>query len=149
MLEILIQSFVDDRWLQIEDEIGAITPEMPLKEALLVIGKTMFHYIATDKNIMMILLREQNVLSEQYSSTFNHHIQAVINKTVFLLKEKAEKNEIRSLDYFMMANQFCSSIYIYILQNTLFGKNNFYRIPSEEYLKSVINYSMEVWKKNT
>lgn len=146
ILDTIIQGFVDERWKQIEQEMAEITPDLLLEKALRKLGNIMFHYIGTDKSMLMILMREQNILSDQYSETFKHHIKSVIQKTAYILQSKAEMQEIRSLNFFMMANQFCSSIYIYILQSALFGENNFYSLDPEAYLQSVVEYSLETWR---
>ncbi len=46
----------------------------------------------------------------------------------------------------MMANQFWSAIYTYILQNTLFGERNLYSVGKDEYLEEIINYTQMTWK---
>lgn len=146
ILETIIKEFVDDRWLEFEKDMEKLTYDMPIKEVLFIFGNTMFKYISKDKNILVILLREQNVLSDKYIEIFNGNIKRVINRTVSILKSKAEKKEIKAFDFFMMANQFWSSIYTYILQNTLFGEKNLYCISKDEYLEQVVNYTIMTWK---
>lgn len=147
ILDIIIKEFIDDRWIQLEKDISEVTCDIPLQEILFRLGNIIFKYIGNDKNILVILLREQNILSEEYTNTFNNHIKKVIYKTELILKEKAEKNEIKAFDFFMMANQFWSAIYTYILQNTLFGEKNLYSVSKEDYLEQIINYTQMTWKK--
>lgn len=147
ILDIIIKEFVDDRWIQLEKDISEVTCDISLQEILFRLGNIIFKYIGNDKNILVILLREQNILSEEYTNTFNNHIKKVIYKTELILKEKAEKNEIKAFDFFMMANQFWSAIYTYILQNTLFGEKNLYSVSKEVYLEQIINYTQMIWKK--
>ncbi|OOM71021.1 TetR/AcrR family transcriptional regulator [Clostridium sp. BL-8] len=147
ILDIIIKEFVDDRWIQLEKDISEVTCDISLQEILFRLGNIIFKYIGNDKNILVILLREQNILSEEYTNTFNNHIKKVIYKTELILKEKAEKNEIKAFDFFMMANQFWSAIYTYILQNTLFGEKNLYSVSKEVYLEQIINYTQMTWKK--
>ncbi len=147
ILDIIIKEFVDDRWIQLEKDISEVTCDISLQEILFRLGNIIFKYIGNDKNILVILLREQNILSEGYTNTFNNHIKKVIYKTELILKEKAEKNEIKAFDFFMMANQFWSAIYTYILQNTLFGEKNLYSVSKEVYLEQIINYTQMTWKK--
>ncbi|AKA71567.1 TetR/AcrR family transcriptional regulator [Clostridium scatologenes] len=147
ILDIIIKEFIDDRWIQLEKEISEVTSDIPIQEILFKLGNIIFKYIGNDKNILVILLREQNILSEEYTNTFNNHIKKVIHKTELILKYKAEKNEIKAFDFFMMANQFWSAIYTYILQNTLFGEKNLYSISKEVYLEQIINYTQMTWKK--
>ncbi|AWI07191.1 TetR/AcrR family transcriptional regulator [Clostridium drakei] len=147
ILDIIIKEFIDERWIQLEKEISEVTSDIPIQEILFKLGNIIFKYIGNDKNILVILLREQNILSEEYTNTFNNHIKKVIHKTELILKDKAEKNEIKAFDFFMMANQFWSAIYTYILQNTLFGEKNLYSISKEVYLEQIINYTQMTWKK--
>lgn len=147
ILDIIIKEFIDDRWLQLEKDICEVTCDISVQEILFRLGNIIFKYIGNDKNILVILLREQNILSEEYTNTFNNHIKKVIHKTEFILKEKAEKNEIKAFDFFMMANQFWSAIYTYILQNTLFGEKNLYSVSKDVYLEQIINYTQMTWKK--
>ncbi len=147
ILDIIIKEFIDEKWIEFEEDISEVTSNTPLKEILLKLGNIIFKYIGNDKNIVIILLREQNILSDEYINTFNNHIKKVIHKTELILKEKAEKNEIKAFDFFMMANQFWSAIYTYILQNILFGEKNLYSISKDEYLEQIINYTQTTWKK--
>ncbi len=147
ILDIIIKEFIDDRWIQLEKDITEVTCDISIQEILLKLGNIIFKYIGNDKNILVILLREQNILSEEYINTFNNHIKKVIYKTELLLKDKVEKNEIKAFDFFMMANQFWSAIYTYILQNTLFGENNLYSTSRDVYLEQIINYTQMTWKK--
>lgn len=147
ILDIIIKEFIDERWIQLEKDISEVTSDIPIQEILFKLGNIIFKYIGNDKNILVILLREQNILSEEYTNTFNNHIKKVIHKTELILKDKAEKNEIKAFDFFMMANQFWSAIYTYILQNTLFGERNLYSISKEVYLEQIINYTQMTWKK--
>lgn len=147
ILDIIIKEFIDEKWIEFEEDISEVTSDIPLKKILLKLGNIIFKYIGNDKNILIILLREQNILSDEYINTFNNHIKKVIHKTELILKEKAEKNEIKTFDFFMMANQFWSAIYTYILQNTLFGERNLYSRGKDEYLEQIINYTQMTWKK--
>lgn len=147
LLDTIIKQFIDDRWIELEKDIAEVTSDISIQEILFKLGNIIFKYIGNDKNILVILLREQNILSEEYINTFNNHIKKVIYKTEMLLKEKAEKNEIKAFDFFMMANQFWSAIYTYILQNTLFGEKNLYSMSKEAYLEQIINYTEMTWKK--
>jgi len=147
ILDIIIKEFINDKWIKLEKDISEVICDLPMKEILFKLGNIIFKYIGNDKNILVILLREQNILSDEYTNIFNNHIKKVIYKTELILKEKAEKNEIKAFDFFMMANQFWSAIYTYILQNTFFGEKNLYSVSKEAYLEQIINYTQMTWKK--
>jgi TetR/AcrR family transcriptional regulator, cholesterol catabolism regulator len=147
ILDIIIKEFINDKWIKLEKDISEVICDLPMKEILFKLGNIIFKYIGNDKNILVILLREQKILSDEYTNIFNNHIKKVIYKTELILKEKAEKNEIKAFDFFMMANQFWSAIYTYILQNTFFGEKNLYSVSKEAYLEQIINYTQMTWKK--
>ncbi|WP_019913470.1 TetR/AcrR family transcriptional regulator [Paenibacillus sp. HW567] len=146
ILDTIMQEFLEERYLQIEEDIAALDKNAPIREILIALGKILFTYIAKDKNVLMILLREKNILPETYMKSFSRHMKILTGQTMKMLEQRANRNEIRTMDFWMMGNQFWSAIYSYLVQDILFEQYKMYAVDWDTYLKQVVDYTLLTWK---
>lgn len=146
MLDIILKEFLEERYLLVESEISSLSETMPLEELLMSLGNIFFSYIAKDKNVLLILLKEKSVFSEVYTKSFNQHVNLLIKQTMERIQVYVDKKEIRSLDIFMMVNQFWSVIYSYIVQDVFFDNHKMYHSDKDTYLKQIVEYTLLTWK---
>ncbi|PXV87850.1 TetR family transcriptional regulator [Lachnotalea glycerini] len=146
ILNTILNDFLDERYLRIETDIASIKEDVPIREMLIDLGNIFFTYIAKDKNVLMILLREKNIFAKSYTEKFGRHMKILTEQTMKALEQRAIKNEIRSMDFFMMTNQFWSAIYSYIVQDILFQQYKMYAVDKETYLEEIVDYTLLTWK---
>ncbi|MBE5974052.1 TetR/AcrR family transcriptional regulator [Lacrimispora xylanisolvens] len=146
MLDIILKEFLDDRYLLVEAEIAALEETLSLKELLISLGNIFFAYIAKDKYVLQILLKEKSVFSDEYTERFSQHVSLLLGQTMKRVQVFVDRKEIRSFDIFMMVNQFWSAIYSYILQDVFFGNHSFYHSDREHYLIQVVEYTLLTWE---
>lgn len=146
MLDIILKEFLDERYILVESEIDSLSEIMPIEELLISLGHIFFSYIAKDKNVLLILLKEKGVFSEEYTNRFNQHVNLLIKQTMERIQVYVDRKEIRSFDIFMMVNQFWSAIYSYIVQDVFFENHKMYHSDRETYLKQVVDYTLLTWK---
>lgn len=146
MLDIILKEFLDDRYLLVEAEISALEETLSLKELLISLGNIFFAYIAKDKYVLQILLKEKSVFSDEYTERFSQHVSLLLGQTMKRVQVFVDRKEIRSFDIFMMVNQFWSAIYSYILQDVFFGNHSFYHSDREHYLIQVVEYTLSTWE---
>ncbi|WP_313341515.1 TetR/AcrR family transcriptional regulator [Lacrimispora sp.] len=146
ILDMILNEFLEERYLLVESEIAALKETMPINELLISLGNIFFTYIAKDKNVLMILLKEKSVFSEEYTKSFNQHVNLLMEQTKKLIQVYVDRREIRSFDTFMMVNQFWSAIYSYIVQDVFFDNHNMYHSNRDSYLKQIVDYTLLTWK---
>ncbi|PZT56204.1 TetR/AcrR family transcriptional regulator [Paenibacillus silvae] len=146
ILDTILQDFLDDRYKLVESDIASLQETLPIQELLLSLGSIFLNYIGNDKQVMLILLKEKSVISEEYTKSFNQHVKLIIEQTMRLIQVYVERKEIRSFDIFMMVNQFWSAIYAYILQELFFEENNLYQCDRQDYLQQIVEHTRLTWK---
>ncbi|GGH69347.1 hypothetical protein GCM10008014_52660 [Paenibacillus silvae] len=146
ILDTILQDFLDDRYKLVESDIASLQETLPIQELLLSLGSIFLNYIGNDKRVMLILLKEKSVISEEYTKSFNKHVRLIIEQTMKLIQVYVERREIRSFDIFMMVNQFWSAIYAYILQDLFFEENNLYQCDRQDYLQQIVEHTRLTWK---
>jgi AcrR family transcriptional regulator len=146
MLDIILKDFLDERYVLVESEIASLSEMTPIEELLNSLGNIFFSYIAKDKNVLLILLKEKSAFSEEYTNRFNQHVNLLMDQTMKLIQVYVDRKEIRSFDIFMMVNQFWSAIYSYIVQDVFFENHNMYHSDRETYLKQIVDYTLLTWK---
>lgn len=146
ILDTILKEFLEDRYLYVESDIAALKETMTIQEILTSLGTIYFNYIARDKNVLLILLKEKGVYSEEYMKNFNQHVNLIMGQTMKLIQGYVDRKEIRSFDIFMMVNQFWTAIYSYIIQEVFFDHYNMYQSDRESYLKKVVDYTLLTWK---
>ncbi|PYE47619.1 TetR/AcrR family transcriptional regulator [Paenibacillus barcinonensis] len=146
ILDTILQDFLDDRYKLVESDIASLKETLPIQELLLSLGSIFLNYIGNDKQVMLILLKEKSVISEEYTKSFNQHVNLIIEQTMRLIQVYVERKEIRSFDIFMMVNQFWSAIYAYILQELFFEENNLYQRDRQDYLQQIVEHTRLTWK---
>lgn len=147
ILNFILDEFVTERSEKIEEELLVLGKIQSIKEILEFLGNTIFKYFGKDKNLLIILMREQSTFDEIHMRRFHKNIKKIVIKTLKIIKNKINEEQIKSFDVLMMANQFWSSIYSFIIQNALFQNNNFYSYSKEEYLKLIIDHTLKTWQK--
>ncbi|MCK6077530.1 TetR/AcrR family transcriptional regulator [Paenibacillus silvae] len=146
ILDTILQDFLDERYKLVESDIASLQETLPIQELLLSLGSIFLNYIGNDKQVMLILLKEKSVISEEYTKSFNQHVKLIIEQTMRLIQVYVERKEIRSFDIFMMVNQFWSAIYAYILQELFFEENNLYQCDRQDYLQQIVEHTRLTWK---
>lgn len=146
ILDTILKDFLDERYLRVRSDIAALQNTMPIEALLHELGSIFFNYIGNDKNVMLILLKEKSIISEEYTNSFNQHVKQILEQTMQLLQAYADRREIRSFDMFMMVNQFWSPIYSYIVQDIFFDRHNLYQSDRDEYLKQIVDYTVATWR---
>ncbi|GLB32818.1 hypothetical protein LAD12857_47410 [Lacrimispora amygdalina] len=78
----------------VESEIASLSDIMPIEELLISLGHIFFSYIAKDKNILLILLKEKSAFSEEYTNRFNQHVNLLIKQTMERIQVYVDRKEI-------------------------------------------------------
>ncbi|WP_238654002.1 TetR/AcrR family transcriptional regulator [Paenibacillus piscarius] len=146
ILDIILKEFLDERYQLVESDIAALENTMPIQELLLSLGRIFLNYIGNDKQVLLILLKEKSVFSEEYTKSFNEHVHLIMGQIMKVIQIYVDRKEIKPFDVFMMVNQFWSSIYSYIIQDVFFDQYNLYRSEPESYLKQVVEHTVLTWK---
>ena len=146
ILDIIMKEFLEERYLLVEADIASLKKTLTIEELLISLGNIFFTYIAKDKHVLLILLKEKNVFSEEYTQGFNQHVNLLMKQTMELIQVYVDRKEIRSLDTFMMVNQFWSAIYSYIVQDVFFDNYKLYQKDKDAYLKQIVEYTLLTWK---
>jgi AcrR family transcriptional regulator len=145
ILDTLLRDFLDERYLQVKADIASLKQTMPLREFLLSLGRIFLNYTGNDKHVMLLLLKEKSVISEEYAKDFNQHVHLIMEQTIKLIQPYVDRQEIRSFDRFMMVNQFWSAIYSYIIQDLFFDSYNLYQVDRDSYLKQIVEHTLSTW----
>lgn len=146
ILDVILKEFFEERYQLVEAHIASLKETTNIQELLISLGNIFFTYIAKDKNVLLILLKEKSTFSEEYTKNFNQHVKMIIKHTMELIQVYVDRKEICSLDTFMMVNQFWSSIYSYIIQDVFFDNHKMYNSDKDEYLKQIVEYTLLTWK---
>lgn len=146
ILDIILKEFLDERYQLVESDIAALENTMPIQDLLLSLGRIFLNYIGNDRQVLLILLKEKSVFSEEYTKSFNEHVHLIMGQIMKIIQLYVDRKEIKSFDVFMMVNQFWSAIYSYIIQDVFFDQYNLYRGDRESYLKQVVEHTVLTWK---
>lgn len=146
ILNLILKDFLEERYVVVEREINSLNDELPMEDLLMSLGNIFFSYIAKDKNVLLILLKEQGTFSESYTDGFNQHVNQLIKLMMDRIQVYVDRKEIRSFDIFMMVNQFWSAIYAYIIQDVFFNDHKMYQSDQDTYLKQIVEHTLLTWK---
>lgn len=146
ILDSILREFLEERYQRIESDMAVLKEATTIRELLMSLGQIFFTYIANDKQVLLILLKEKSAFSEEHTESFNHHANLLIRQTMELIQIYVDRQEIRGFDIFMMVNQFWSAIYSYIIQEVFFDNHNMYQSDKATYLRQVVDYTLLTWK---
>ena len=99
-----------------------------------------------DRDVITIVLREQQNLPQELFWKVGEEIKLIGVQITQILEKRAARNEIVAFDFNLMANQFFSSIALYLLQLFLFNGNNLFGLTADAYLESIVNHTLKTWQ---
>ena len=142
----IVDEYSSTNLLEIKKRLAAIPDSLPIRETLLEIGSLFLHNLMHDRDVITIVLREQQNLSQDLFWKVGEEIKLIGVQITQILEKRAARNEIAVFDFNLMANQFFSPISLYLLQLFLFNGNNLFGLTADAYLEAVIDHTLKTWQ---
>ncbi|MDE5414291.1 TetR/AcrR family transcriptional regulator [Alkalihalobacterium chitinilyticum] len=129
--------------------VSSLHKEMPVDEFLFNIAKIIFKYATKDKEYILILFRESNILESDAITSFFHQFKETIDFAVDILNHYIAENKVKDLDPRMMLMQFSNSITIYIIQKLIMNKDFIFGLEEEEdYIRMLVDHTVKTWSRS-
>lgn len=143
ILESIIEEETAEKMKGFEEALHQLNRDLPLQEILFGIGKILLHYATRDRDLMIILLRENHLLHEDFFKPYLDFKLRLMQEIADILTYKVKKKEMNNLDVNMMVLQFVSPFTLYIIQQ-IFAAD--LPLPDEEaFIRQIAEHTAHIW----
>lgn len=124
--------------------LGSITDEMTLNEVMIYYCKSFRNTVLVDNELIIIMFREKDLLGKEpnqlFVDTFGKFWTTIYN----ILKQRAEKGEIKHLDFSMATHQFMTTVASTFFMKDLSDVRGEFDIDT--YIEKLVDFTISLWK---
>lgn len=131
---------------RVNEILNGMTDEMTLNEAMIYCCKEMRNTVMVDNELIIIIFHEKDLLGDELSElllhTFTNFWRAVNN----FLRQRAEKCEIKEIDFEMATHQFMTTVASTVAMKYL-EDSRLHRYDDNSYIERLIEFTTMSWRK--
>ncbi len=145
ILQVLVSEAIEEKRNNYITALTQYKEEFSIKESLTFFGNMILNFTTTDKDLMLIWLRDRNLIEKKYLDLYNDVTKVLTHKLTTVIQSFVKDNPNCKLDPSMMATQFFSSLSIFIMQEYVMGTEFIPDLNRENYLEKLVDYTLETW----
>jgi Transcriptional regulator len=146
ILNTLIREIEAERANDIDQSIKALNDDISVKEALQILVRKMSERFQKDKEFLLIMIQERNLVNQEQQNFLSLTGQQFIDSLVHFLDLRATQGQIRKMDFGMAVSQFMCHIGLVALQQIMFEPE----FNAEAYIRNtqkIIDFTAGLWAK--
>jgi AcrR family transcriptional regulator len=144
MLKTIIREGHQKRMAQMDEVRFSLSDDTPLREGLLRFGRFLRQSLFTDRELMLIHLNERGLLDAEEQHFFANSIFERWTWVTDFLRKRAERGEMRQIDFHLAARQFVS-IVVFSAVQVLMGLTEGQPDDLERDAERLIAFTVEQW----
>jgi TetR/AcrR family transcriptional regulator, cholesterol catabolism regulator len=145
ILRTIVQEATEGKMQILDQAMREIDDTMPIRELLIYVGQGLLDHALNDRDLLMIILREQPLLMDEQIEWLPQALHVLTARFTELLEQRVGRGEIRPLNCMIMARQYVYSILSYVVMQELIGHQRLDPINREEFLNQTVDYTLQCW----
>ncbi|WP_223066862.1 TetR/AcrR family transcriptional regulator [Paenibacillus caui] len=146
ILHTIVQESTKGRLQNIVEAIKETDDQIPIRDKLLNIAKTIAEDAHRDRKLLIILIREQPSLLDKHLEWLPQAFEAIISHLSSLLDKRVLKGELRQVNCRLMARQFLSTIQSLIIEQGFLGNSSRDHSEFDRELTEMVDFLLECWR---
>lgn len=149
ILQAIVNNAIEEKKNNYNTALSHFEGPSTLKEVLNFFGSIIFDFTTKDKELILIWLRDKNLIDKKYQDEYADITENIIKHLIAYINTFVMQNNDCDLEPTMMANQFLSSLSMFIMQEYVSGMVYSSNNTQEDYLHSLVDYTLKTWRFKT
>lgn len=142
----IIQEIEEERANDIDQSIKSFNDDMSLNEALSLLTRKMSERFAKDREFILIMIQERNLISQELWSFLSAGGEKFNRSFVEFLSKRASDGQIRHMDFGLAVAQFMCHIGLIAMHKIMY-EPQFDEASYIQDTKKIIDFTSKLWMK--